>query len=711
MLLASSMLMPFAYAQGADNVSYTATGSPGSAPDGNDTVDVWTVTGDGGSGRSLLKGGQDGNNNVWTIWDLDGGAGTYATHDFAGGALYTGQSVSLDWTHRADIDIAVGVRLLSGTNIEAEFKLVNAAHFFSRYDTGSGVFVDTKKRFDNYDLFRVTFTVLGTNNYQMSVTEGTIADSGFNSTEDTNPAPGDIVDIWTGTFTGAGITGIQIYTEGGNDSDVWYDDLSINDNWLSHPHQESPTLDQTEVAVSGLELSWTIPQGRGANPETLVADPNLVSMNLYINENEPNFISVTPIAVTTWNSSNFKAAYTPAPALNKNTTYFWRVDSVLNNNTVRQGIVWRFETELTRPVIVSNSSYQLVDIGSTANLSVAVESDSPEVYQWYKYVDGVLDIALTDGGDITGANQATLSIANAQPEDDGKYYCVVNNDSGLAVTSAQIMLSTKRAIAYWDFENSNLNSIVPGSPTMLAAGEPSFVPGIKGDGVQFDNSTELIYTDPMLVSYFDICNYGMTVACWVKTNDAQQWAPLVARNGDGGQGWQLRQNGHTANRPSFTTRGTGNDDGTAANRNIFDLEWHFVVGTFDGTVKKVYIDGVLSVVYSTDTGSIIKTGDAATAPINASTSPVAIGGRVSGGAGALNIETNNNIAGIYDEVAIYNYALSAQEVAQIYANISGKEICMSQAYDLSGDCVVNIEDLALMADEWLSDSGITPAVN
>ena len=42
--------------------SYTASASPGDAVDGNgNTVDVWTVTGDGGAGRSFLQGVQDGN--------------------------------------------------------------------------------------------------------------------------------------------------------------------------------------------------------------------------------------------------------------------------------------------------------------------------------------------------------------------------------------------------------------------------------------------------------------------------------------------------------------------------------------------------------------------------------------------------------------------------------------------------------------------------
>jgi len=211
--------------------SYTASDSPGSAPDGNgNTVDVWTVTGVDGANRSYLKNPQDGNVNMWSIWDLSGDEdGTYATHTFAGGALTVGQSVSIDYTHNVNIDGGkhTGIRLLDSASNEVEFGFIGGDLNYSKYDTGSGIYELTDKLYDNYDIFQIVFTLTGSNSYSMTVSEGSIIDEGYKPSEDGNPDVGGIVASWTGTFTGSSITRIQVYTEGGNESDQWFDNLAV----------------------------------------------------------------------------------------------------------------------------------------------------------------------------------------------------------------------------------------------------------------------------------------------------------------------------------------------------------------------------------------------------------------------------------------------------------------------------------------------------
>jgi hypothetical protein len=218
-------------ANAATVASYTASDSPGSAPDGNGgAVDVWTVTGVDGANRSYLKNPQDGNVNMWAIWDLSGDAGgTYATHTFAGGALTAGQSVSIDYAHNTNIDNGkhTGIRLLDGANNQVEFGFWGGELKYSKYDTTSGIYTLTDKLYDNYDIFQVVFTLTGSNSYLMTVSEGSIPDAGYKPYEDGNPNVGGIVASWTGSFTGSSITGIQVYTEGGNDSDQWFDNLTI----------------------------------------------------------------------------------------------------------------------------------------------------------------------------------------------------------------------------------------------------------------------------------------------------------------------------------------------------------------------------------------------------------------------------------------------------------------------------------------------------
>ena len=200
-------------------ITYTASDSPGAAPDGNEgSVDVWTVTGDGGN----FLGSFDGDPGVWAIWDAGDttNQGTYATHTFDGGALEVGQSVSLDYSN-ANIDSGkrIGIRFLDGTTTEVEFGFLGGEQDYSHFDTGSNIFERVYKGWDGGDIFQVFLTLTDTNSYSMSVSFGS------NSSDD--PSVGEECYAWSGTFTGSSLDGIQIFTEGGWGSDQYFDNLSI----------------------------------------------------------------------------------------------------------------------------------------------------------------------------------------------------------------------------------------------------------------------------------------------------------------------------------------------------------------------------------------------------------------------------------------------------------------------------------------------------
>ncbi|HOL88416.1 MAG TPA: immunoglobulin domain-containing protein [Anaerohalosphaeraceae bacterium] len=484
------------------------------------------------------------------------------------------------------------------------------------------------------------------------------------------------------------------------------DGIIIRPGALRVAYNPNPSHNAQEVPVSGLVLSWNIP----TDPNGM-ADPNLVGFKVYIDiDPDPNMVYQG--TVTSWDSQTLRASF-PFNSAQKDTTYWWRVDTVLDTGEIFAGNVWVFSTELSSPKITGQPAYQVVPAGGTAVFTVTAFSPSPETYQWYKAVEGGPDIALTEGGKYSGTQTAVLSIANAQLSDEGRYYCIVNNESNIPVASEEALLGIRRRIAYWPFEDGNPNSIVPGSPVSILYGDPAFTTGIVGDAMEFDadaDAQDLLYTNPEEVSYFDICNHSLTVACWIKASSAATWGPMVARNGEFGEGWQLRHSGFTLDRVCLTTRGTGNDEGTPTNRTVYDGQWHYVVGTFDGAVKKVYIDGVLSRVHSADDGSIIQEFDAVSGRINPTGSPVSLAGRVRGDTvGGLIIEGFSVTAGILDEVEIYNYALDAAEIAQKYADITRTSVCPAPLqHDLNGDCRIDLDDLALLASKWLLDTSIAP---
>ena len=62
-----------------------------------------------------------------------------------------------------------------------------------------------------------------------------------------------------------------------------------------------------------------------------------------------------------------------------------------------------------------------------------------------------------------------------------------------------------------------------------------------------------------------------------------------------------------------------------------------------------------------------------------------------------------------DEVRIYNYAMTATEVLQLMANITGERACTEHPVgDLVPDCVIDLLDFAVIAENWLTEVGVQP---
>jgi hypothetical protein len=115
---------------------------------------------------------------------------------------------------------------------------------------------------------------------------------------------------------------------------------------------------------------------------------------------------------------------------------------------------------------------------------------------------------------------------------------------------------------------------------------------------------------------------------------------------------------------------------------------------------------------------IVITSDGTTGTIYRNGSSVATGGfSFSSKTDApMNIGASANAAGSYsfmflgslDDIRVYNYAMDAYEVAELYTEVeTGAVICIANpAMDLSGpagikDCKVNLYDFAKIAENWL----------
>ncbi len=203
LLLATSPIKIWA----ASLAFHVASAQPGSDNDADgNRAKVWTVEKAGFADSGLLdKLGDD--TAIWKIWAAKPDSWITQTHDFEGGALTVGQTVSLNYGHNVNIATGkrVGLRLLSaGKTMEVELSFLGGGPGYERKDAGSAYAV-IGKSYDPNHLFNVAFTITGPTTYT-AVADG---------------------HTWQGTFKSP-ITAIQIFNEGaGEQSDQYTDNLIV----------------------------------------------------------------------------------------------------------------------------------------------------------------------------------------------------------------------------------------------------------------------------------------------------------------------------------------------------------------------------------------------------------------------------------------------------------------------------------------------------
>jgi hypothetical protein len=84
----------------------------------------------------------------------------------------------------------------------------------------------------------------------------------------------------------------------------------------------TPADGSTGMAISGLQLAWLPGAAAAAHQVYFGTDPNRLPLLATVND----------------------AQYSGLPALERNTTYFWRVDEVAAGGSVTPGNLWTFET-------------------------------------------------------------------------------------------------------------------------------------------------------------------------------------------------------------------------------------------------------------------------------------------------------------------------------------------------------------------------------
>ncbi len=510
-----------------------------------------------------------------------------------------------------------------------------------------------------------------------------------------------IGDSWTlfngvGSFTGANGTGTGVFSEVVNKQGATFDivynppdggaDGSIVVTLTSILVKPvSPTHNQIRVPISSI-LNWE--PGPTVTPTKydvyFGTDPNEMLPNYGLNQivSQQLITSVDPL---------------PGGDLEYATDYAWFVNVYEPNapdpDVMTVGPLWTFRTEPPEPKIDVHPQPVTVASGSSATFSVA--TFNAEIFTWYKVGEAV---PLQNGGDISGADTNTLQIANVEQPDEGEYYCVVaNSTSEVTVQSNPARLLTHRLIAHWSFEDDLMDDISgfegiyydPNElnplpiPTFVQLDEPNT---LAGKAFQFEGDGRHIQiTDS--VDFFNFYPQGYTVNAWVKTTQDGYGCLVSKQELDKSQGFLINHNADNA----ISTLRTIVDLGIPAG--VMDGQWHMITGSYDPLTGIVFL-------YSD--GIQVAMSDPSEVTPETNSQPLIFGAATADG-------LNSPLLGYLDEVSLWTFSLSPTEVAQMYANMSHTAICYQRpTYDFNNDCVVDLNDFAIISSSWLSTNRVGP---
>ena len=422
------------------------------------------------------------------------------------------------------------------------------------------------------------------------------------------------------------IDDVRIYDRALNDQEV----LDLFNNTIPPPDATPPTqpdnLVELSVGFTSAEITWMASN----DPESGVDHYNIYRDGNKISESTP----------TNLIDNN----------LLPGTTYTYEISAVNG-----QGL----ESIKSDPLDVTT----LTDTTPPSILSVQA-SETSVVVEFDEILDAVSATDLTNydiNNGITifdavlGPSNKTVTLTTSSHQEGIVYDLSVNavedfsgNAMPLSVVSYSVVLTDPELMAHWKLDDGEgsiaSDSSGNGNHGILTNG-PVWTSGGFSGALIFDGQNDQVTVDSTPLA-MDTWN-AISVGAWIK-NDIGVGAgtdDIVSYwNYPSSPSWLLSHHGN--NKYFWSINGTGFVTG-----GVLSTDWTHVVGTYDGSTMRLYVNGVEAALLSGLSGNL---------PF--STADIIIGGQADG---------SNFFDGIIDEVQIYNRALSAQEILDIY-NSSGE---------------------------------------
>lgn len=200
---------------------------------------------------------------------------------------------------------------------------------------------------------------------------------------------------------------------------------------------------------------------------------------------------------------------------------------------------------------------------------------------------------------------------------------------------------------YWTFNGTAADSSGNGR-NLSTFGSASFGSGLFGQALVLPGNNSSYAQQAANDTAFDLGSGDFTIQLWVKFTSASREQTLIEKfTGSSGPGWTLTTPG--GNSLQFYAGVTTLTASAALTTGV----WHTVVVRRSGTAFTMYYDG-----------SLVASNSSASA-ISASANPILIGKRNSGDGRDFSLN------GTLDEVAVWNRALSAAEIGEVWNGGSG----------------------------------------
>lgn len=422
--------------------------------------------------------------------------------------------------------------------------------------------------------------------------------------------------------------------------------------------------------------------------------------------NEPNDLAMAEVGTTQDTSIEV-----PASSLDYDLTYYWTV-IVERGGESTHGAYWSFETVKRVPVVLADpAAYVAADAGSTVTLSAEVSC--LKVVPMTKYVwlkEGDPSFAVTvNNPEATSETEdsyiytCTLALENMDIAKEGRYYCTLfNSATGTEdfTETARSLVLIERLMLHYTFDEIVGNSVADFSPSGITGtltsrtvgGTPIYggiEPGMVDGAIRLlgdtDPNSAFVETGKTSGELGVDGNKPRTVSVWAKVRSFNNGGIWDAGTYNSTLGtWGIRtfiDDTYRVDRWRIQHWGSDNDFTVEGSTNM----WLHFVYVYDGSRFQVYVNGQQRL----DVARDLNTGNDVTLHVGAYQA--------------------NVLDGVIDDFRLYNHALSAKDILQLYVDVAGGSYCAgSPEYDFDGDCKVDLADFAAFAAEWLNSSWIIP---